>query len=132
MSLPLIALLSAEELEGVETRVIGGAAVGPVVLMVGDQVGVDARLLEQLGHGVVKGFEGSPAAVQEVVSTRVQLASGRHTWHGSAVGIVEGDGPLGEVGEVRRDDLGGPIGREEAPIEGVEEDEDRTHVRRPT
>ncbi len=61
--LPLITLLPAHQFEGVEARMVSGAAVEPVMLVVGGQVGVDACLLEYFGHRIIEGLQRPPAPV---------------------------------------------------------------------
>lgn len=68
---------------------VGRTAVLPVVLMVADQMGADAGLFQQLGHGVVKGFQRTPAPVQKVGAAGVQLPASRHTGHTADIGILE-------------------------------------------
>ncbi len=54
---------------------VSRAAVLPVVVVVGDQMRVDIRLLQDLGKGVVEGLEGAPAPVQEGQPPGEQVAA---------------------------------------------------------
>src|SRR6185437_34607 len=84
--LPLVAFLAADEFVAVIARVIGGAAILPVVEMVGDEMAVDAGLAEQLRKGIVERLQRSPAAVQEGEPAGLHVASRRHA--GQAADIV--------------------------------------------
>ena len=101
--LPRVALLPAVALPRAVPGAVGRAAVLHIVVVVGHDPGIDAVLLEQFGHRVVKWLNGAPAAVQEVGAAGVQLPAGRHTGHTAHIAVVK-DGrvrgqPL-EVGQV--------------------------------
>ena len=68
--LPGVAFLAADEFVAVVAVVVGRAAILQVVEVVGDQVAVDAGLVQQLGEGVVERLQRAPAAVQEVQPAR--------------------------------------------------------------
>ena len=53
---------------------VGGAAVLPVVVVVGDQVRVGAGGLQELGEGVVEGLDRPPAPVQEATDGPVSMS----------------------------------------------------------
>ena len=63
--LPWIALLPANELVAVVPIVIGGAAILPIVEVVGDQMAVDAGVVQQLGERIVERLQRTPAAMQK-------------------------------------------------------------------
>lgn len=84
VDLPRVGFLAAHELEGRIAVVIGRAAVFPIVVVIGDEVAVDARLVQDLGEGVVEGFERAPAAVQEGQPARHHVASRRHAFKGAS------------------------------------------------
>nr|WP_276320673.1 hypothetical protein [Phytoactinopolyspora endophytica] len=126
-ALPRVALLPAEELPGGVARVVRGAAVLPVVRVVGDQVGVHAGLAEQLRHRVVERLEWAPRAVQEVMAAGVHLAPGGHARHRAGVEVVEGDGLRRQAREVRGVDDRVGVGSEQVPVEAVEHQDDGAH-----
>ena len=80
---------------------IGRPAIGEIMMVVGDQVGVDAMLFHDLRKGVVKGLQRSPAAMQEMAATGMQIAACRHAGQAADIMIVKGDRPLLEPGEIR-------------------------------
>ena len=119
-ALPRIAFVAARDLPTGVAGVVGGAALLPVVVVIADEVGVDAVVLEDFGHGVVEGFERAPTAVQEVVAPGVQFAAAGHARHAAHVAVGEGDGAFRQPLEVGRVDPIAAVGREHAAIEGVE------------
>jgi hypothetical protein len=125
--LPRVALLAADELVAVVAAVIGGAAVLPVVVVVGDQVAVDAGLVEQLGTRVVERLERAPAAMQEGQPPGLHVPPGRHAGQAADVVAVEGHGALGEAAEIGRLEAGAAIGTERQAVEGIEQHEDQLH-----
>ena len=86
---PGVALLAARELPAVVALVVGRAAVLEVMVVVGDEVRVNAAVLQQFRHRVVEGFQRPPAAVQEVVAPGVQFTARRHAGHAAHVAAVE-------------------------------------------
>lgn len=102
--LPRIVFLAADEVPGLEARVVGGAAILEVVQVVGDQVGIDAVLAHQLGKRVVERLQRPPAAVHEVQPAGVQVTARRHARKAADPVVLESDAPLGETVEIRRGD----------------------------
>ena len=98
--LPRVTLLPAVALPSAVPGAVGRAAVLHIVVVVGHDPGVDAVLLEQFGHRVVKRLDGAPAAVQEVGAAGVQLAAGRHTGHTAHIAVVEDRRVRGQTLEV--------------------------------
>jgi hypothetical protein len=123
---PRVALLAADELVAVVAAVIGGAAVLPVVVVVGDQVAVGAGLVEQLGERVER-LERAPAAMQEGQPPGLHVPPGRHAGQAADVVAVEGHGALGEAAEIGRLEAGAAIGTERQAVEGIEQHEDQLH-----
>jgi len=72
------------------------------MLMVGDFVAMHAVLVEDLGHGVIEGLQRTPTAMQEIVTSGVQLAPGWHTGHAANEGFIKGDASLRQAREIRR------------------------------
>src|SRR3954454_6582257 len=89
MRFPGVTLLPADVFPATVALVIGRAAIFPIMLVVADQVGIDAVLLQDFGHRVVEWLERSPAAVQEIVSPGMQFAPGRHARHTPRVTVVK-------------------------------------------
>ena len=96
--LPGVAFLAAHELVGVVAVVVGGAAVLPVVEVVGHEVAVDAGLVQQLGEGVVERLQRAPAAVQEGQAAGQHVAPGRHAGQAADIVVVEGDATRSPAG----------------------------------
>lgn len=128
LPLPGIALLAPEELPGVVAPVVGRPAVLPVVLVVADEVGVDAVPLENLGHGVVERLQRTPAPVEEVVAPGVEFAAGRHAGHGARVAGVVGDRAFRQAAEVGGVGPVGAVRRQQVPVEAVEHHHDGLHA----
>jgi hypothetical protein len=127
--LPGIALLAAHELPRAVAGVVCRASVLPVVGVVADEVRMDARLPEQLGHRVIEGLQRPPAAVEEVVSARMHLAAGRHAWHRAGVEVLEEYRPLGQPPEIRSVDEGvRRVRLQHVPVEAVEHEDDGPHL----
>lgn len=78
LALPGVALLAPRELIAGIAVVIGGAAVLPVVVVVGAEMRIDPVLFQQLRHGVVKGLQRAPAPMEKVIAPGVQLPAGGH------------------------------------------------------
>ena len=97
---PGIPLLAPDAVPGGVALVIGGPAVLPIVVVVTDQMGMDSGPAQQLRHGVVKGLQGAPAAVEKIVSAGVQLPPGGHTGHAAHIAVVKGHSPLGQPGKI--------------------------------
>jgi len=127
VGLPRVALLASNGLPRAVPRVIGAAAVFPVVVMIAGQVRVDARVAEHLGHGIVERLHRSPASMQEVVPPGVDLAAGGHAGHGPDVGRVERRRAGGEALEVRRVDPIAPVHGKHVPVQRVEHHDDGLH-----
>jgi len=105
--------------------VIGSAAFFEVVLMVGAEMGVNAVLFEDLRHGVVEGFQRSPAAMEEVVAAGVEFASGGHAGQAAGVGILKLHGAGGEALEIGRVHPVAAVVGKVMPVQGVEHHHDR-------
>ena len=99
--LPGVPLLAANELVGVVAVVIGEAPVFPVVVVVGDEVAVDALLVEQLGERVVERFQRTPATMQEVEPPGLHVTARRHARQAAGIVGVERDATFGQSAEVR-------------------------------
>ena len=87
--LPRIAFLPADEVVCVVAVVVSRAAVAPVVEMVGDQVGINAMLMQHARQRMVEGLQRPPAAMQEIQSAGVHVAPRRHARQAADVVIVE-------------------------------------------
>ncbi len=81
---------------------VGRAAIFEIMIMVGDEVAVDARLEEDFREGIVEGFERPPTPVQEAQAARLHVAAGRHAGQAADIVPVEGHRPLGQPVEIRR------------------------------
>ncbi len=119
--LPGVPLLAAHALPGVIAGMVSSAAVLPVVLVVGYEVGVDAVLLQDLGHGIVVGLNGSPAPVEEIVPSGMQLPAGRHTGEGAGVAAVKTDRVPGKTLKIGRDGPVAAVGGETVAVQRVEQ-----------
>jgi len=69
--------------------VVGAAAILPIVGVVAHQMGIHAMFLENLGHRVIEGFNRAPTAVQEIVSTGMEFATGGHAREATGIAVVE-------------------------------------------
>ena len=127
LALPGIALLATHVDPARIAVVIGGTAVLPVVIVVGDEVGVDPVLLQDREGGVVERLERAPGAVQEVVPAGVQLAPGGHARHGTDVVVVERDRAFAETHEVGRQGPVATVVRQHVPVQRVVHDHDGLH-----
>ena len=125
--LPGVAFLAADELEGVVAVVIGGAAILPVMRMVGDQMAVDAGVVEQLRHRVVERLQRAPASVQKRQTSGQHVAARRHARQAADIMAVKRKAARGEPIEVRRRDAFPAIGAEQMTIQRIEQDEDSFH-----
>ena len=76
---PRISLLPADEIPTVKGGVIGCAAVLEIVVVVGDQVAMDSRMMHQPRSSHIKRFQRSPRAVQKIQPPGLQVAPGGHT-----------------------------------------------------
>ena len=74
-----VTLLSAESFPGRIAVMIRCTAVLPIVGMIGDQVGIDPILGQDLERRAVKRLQRSLTPVQEVVFPGMQFSSCRHT-----------------------------------------------------
>ena len=124
---PGITLLTAMEIPGAVTGVIGRAAVLEVVIVVRAEMGIDAMLAQQFRHGIVERLQRPPTAVQKAVASRVQIAPRRHTRHAAHIRVVKGHAALGQPRKVGRMRPVTAIGRQHPPVERVEHDHDGAH-----
>ena len=127
LALPGVALLTAHVHPTRIAVVVGGAAILPVVIVVGDQCRVDAVFLQNREGGVVEGFERPPGPMQEIVPSRMQFAPGRHAGHGADVVVVEGDRAFAQAHEVRRQGPVAAVVRQHVPVQGIVHDHDGFH-----
>ena len=102
-------------------------AVLEVVVVVGDEMRVDARIAKELGDGVIEGLERPPATMQEVEPAGLDVAARRHAGQAPHEVPVEHHRATGEPLEVRRDASARGIAGERVPVERVEEEEDGLH-----
>ena len=64
--LPRVVFLTADEIPGAETAMLGRATILEVVHVVGDEVAMDARVPHDFWKRVVERLERPPAAVHEI------------------------------------------------------------------
>ncbi len=127
--LPRVALLPAHELVGVVAVVVGRAAILPIVEVVGDQVAVDAGLVQDLRKGVVEGLHRPPTPVQEGKPACQHVAARRHARQRAYVMAVVRARALGQPVEVRRRDALAAVRAEHVAIQRVEQHEHAFHGR---
>ena len=108
--------------------VVRGAPVFPVVVVVRDQVGVDAVLFQYGESGVIERLVRPPGTVQEVVPAGVQLPARRHARHGADVVVVESDGALAEADEVGGQRPVAAVVRQHVPVQRVVHDHYSFHA----
>ena len=125
--LPRIALLPAHEFERVVAVVVRGAAVLPVVVVVGHEVRVHALPVQDLGERVVERLERSPRAVQERQPAGVHVAPRGHARQAADVMVVERDAALREALEVGRLHGAAAVAFQRTPVERIEQHEDHFH-----
>jgi len=94
MTLPRIALLTANDFPRPVAGMVSGSTIFPVVSMIADQVGVDAMLGKNLRHRLIEWLQRSPATVEKIVAPGMQLAACGDTGHTADIGIIEGDRSL--------------------------------------
>ena len=127
--LPVVTFLAPDDLPGAVAVVVVAAPVLPIVQVVGDQVGIDPLLLQQLRHGVVKGLQGTPLPVEEVVAPGVELPAGRHTGHGAHIAVVKLDAVLCQTLKIGGNGCCGRIVAGKIPaVQGVIEYDDCLHA----
>jgi hypothetical protein len=100
LSLPCVAFLTANQLVTGVPVVIRRTAVFPVMVVVGNKVGIDSPLVKHFRYRVIKGLQRPPAAVEKVVAAGMQVSPGRHARHAADKRVVEGNGLFGQAGEV--------------------------------
>lgn len=124
---PRVALLTPDHLVGGEPVVEGRTAVLPIVGVVGDQVGVDAVLGQDLRRGIVKRLQRSPAAVHEVIGTGMQLPPCGDAGQAPDIKLVKSDHFVGKPLKIRRDGFHVSIVGEKQTVQGIVHDGDCTH-----
>ncbi len=70
---PWIIFLPAEKLPAGVGGVVGGAAGFKVMVMIGDEMAGNALIPQQIGDGIVKGFQRPPTAMEEIRPPGVQI-----------------------------------------------------------
>ncbi len=123
---PLVLLLTPDELVAVIAAVIPESAILEVVVMVGDEVGIDSRVTHLSRERNVKGLQRPPAPVKEIEAARVHLSAGRDAGQASGIVVVEAAAARRQTVEVRRGHRAA-IRADRMPVERVEEDEDAAH-----
>ena len=78
------------------------AAFLEVVVVVGDEVGIDAAFAQKIGKGVVERLERSPPAVQEIQATGLHVPPRGHAGETADIVVVKDQRACGERVEVRR------------------------------
>ncbi len=129
--LPRVLLLTADELVGVEAAVVGGAAIVPVMAMVGDKMAVDAGRPQQLREGIVKRLERPPTPVKKVEPAGLHVAPSRHAGQAACIVPLEDRRPPCQPVEIGRRDPAAVIGSEHMPVERVEENKNALHPSSP-
>ena len=125
---PLVGLLASHGLPARIPGMVGRAAVLPIVVVVADQPGIDAVVLQDLGHGIVEGLDRTPAPVQERVTSRMDISSGRHAGEAGRVEPIELCRSLRKTSEMGRAVELTPVRLQKAPVERVKHDHDRSHI----
>ena len=87
--LPGITLLTSAGIPCRIPRMICTSAVFPVVLVVTDQMGMYACLLQDLRHRIIIRFDRSPAPVQEIRSAGMQFTSCGHAGHTAYITLIK-------------------------------------------
>ena len=129
--LPGISLLPAGNFPGRISRMVGASAVFPVMLMIADQMGINPVLFQYFRHGVVKRLQGPPAAVQEIITPRMQFSPCRHTRHAPRITVLELNASLRKPAEIRRQRPAASIWLKVFSVQGIIHDHDRLHNRAP-
>ena len=125
---PPVVLLAAEEVPRIERRVVVLPAQLEVVVVVGQQVGEDIVLPQLARQGVVVGFDGAPAPVDEVVPPGHEFPPRGHAGERSHPVVVEHDAPLRQAVEGRRVDPAVAVGGQVVPAHGIQHDEYALHA----
>ena len=129
--LPGISLLPAGNFPGRISRMVGASAIFPVMLMIADQMGINPVLFQYFRHGVVKRLQGPPAAVQEIITPRMQFSPCRHTRHAPRITVLELNASLRKPAEIRRQRPAASIWLKVFSVQGIIHDHDRLHNRAP-
>ena len=129
--LPGISLLPAGNFPGRISRMVGASAVFPIMLMIADQMGINSVLFQYFRHGVVKRLQGPPAAVQEIITPRMQFSPCRHTRHAPRITVLELNASLRKPAEIRRQRPAASIWLKVFSVQGIIHDHDRLHNRAP-
>ena len=93
---PRVALLAAVVVPRVELLQIALATGAQVVAVVGGDVTEGALRAQALGQRHVERLDGTPGALEEVVTPGEDVAAGRHAGRGADPVVVEHAGALGE------------------------------------
>ena len=125
--LPAVAFLAAHELVAAEAGVIGGTAILEIMIMVGDQMAVDAMAFQHFRQRMVERLHRPPASVQEADPARLQIAPRRHAGQAADIMVVEHERALRQALEVRRRHEIRTVAFEDSPVEGIEQHEDGAH-----
>ncbi|MNI60093.1 hypothetical protein D3C73_1152850 [compost metagenome] len=107
---------------------IGPSPILPVMLMVGNEMRIDAGLAELLDRRIVERLQRSPAPVQEIIPPGMQFPPGRHAGHAPDVAVAEYDGALGKALKLGSANPVRPaVRREHMPVKRIEHDHDGFH-----
>ena len=128
-ALPFVVFLSAENLPAGISFVVGSAAVLGIVEVVCSQVRMDPRLTEQLRHGIVKGLDGAPAAVEQIRAAGVKFPPGGHTGERTDIAIIKNRSLLRQAFEIGQLDFPAVAGQQ-IPAQGIIHNHNRFHKRR--
>ena len=119
LSHPWISLLAADDLVAVKFGQVAGAAVLPVVEVIGRNMGIDTGFLHAGNDRIIKWLHRRPGRVQEIIPAGLQFAAGRHTWHTSAVETVKCERFLAQTLKLRHDCPVTAVVGEKMPIQGI-------------
>ena len=99
--LPVIPLLTAHIFPAAVSVMIGAASILPIMIVVADQMAVNAVFLQDFRHGIIVGLHGAPASVQEIVTSCVDFPPCGHTGKASHIAFVKRDAAVRKAFEIR-------------------------------
>jgi hypothetical protein len=128
---PLVSLVAPDDFPGVVPLMISGSAIFPVMLVIADKMGIDPLVLQNLRHGIVKGFNGPPASMEEIIPAGMEFPPGRHAGEASCIAIIKNNRFFRKPAEIRGFSPIAAISGQQVPVKGIKHQHNRFHGQLP-
>jgi hypothetical protein len=91
-------------------------------------MGVDIMRSQKGRHGIVKGFQGPPAPVEKIVTSRMKFPAGGHTGKAAGIASIKTDRMFGQTGKVGGDSFITTVRVKQMPVKRIKHDHNYFHI----